>query len=61
MTGKRFRQIRRELGLSQSQLAKLLDVWPNTVAHWDRGDKPVPGTVELAMRLLLEKKRGKEK
>lgn len=57
MTGKRFKQIRRKLGLSQSQLAKLLGVWPNTVAHWDRGDKPIPGPIELCMKLLLEKKQ----
>jgi transcriptional regulator with XRE-family HTH domain len=55
MTGRRFRQIRRAVGLSQSQLAKLLGVWPNTVAHWDRGDKSIPGPVEFAMKLLLEK------
>jgi DNA-binding transcriptional regulator YiaG len=60
MTGKGFRQIRTKLGLSQSQLAKLLGVWPNTVAVWDRGEKPIPQTVELCMRLLLEKK-GREK
>ena len=57
MTGKRFKQIRLELGLTQKQLAKLLGVWTNTVALWDRGDKPIPGPVELCMKLLLEKKQ----
>jgi DNA-binding transcriptional regulator YiaG len=61
MTGKRFKQIRLELGLTQKQLAKLLAVWTNTVAHWDRGDKPIPGPVELAMKLLLEKKEKETK
>jgi transcriptional regulator with XRE-family HTH domain len=56
MTGKRFKQIRLKLGLTQKQLAKLLGVWTNTVAVWDRGEKPIPTTVELAMKLLLEKK-----
>jgi len=60
MTGKRFRQIRRKLGLSQSQLAKLLGVWPNTVAIWDRGEKPIPVMVELCLKLLLEKKQKEE-
>jgi transcriptional regulator with XRE-family HTH domain len=57
MTGKRFKQIRLALGLTQKQLATLLGVWENTVAHWDRGDNPIPGPVELAMKLLLEKKQ----
>jgi transcriptional regulator with XRE-family HTH domain len=61
MTGKRFKQIRLALGLTQKQLATLLGVWENTVAHWDRGDKPIPGPVELAMKLLLEKKQREEK
>ena len=61
MTGKRFKQIRLELGLTQKQLAKLLGVWTNTVALWDRGDKPIPGPVELCMKLLLEKKEKETK
>jgi transcriptional regulator with XRE-family HTH domain len=61
MTGKRFKQIRLELGLTQKQLAKLLGVWTNTVALWDRGEKSIPGPVELAMKLLLEKKERGEK
>jgi transcriptional regulator with XRE-family HTH domain len=61
MTGKRFKQIRLELGLTQKQLGKLLGVWTNTVAVWDRGDKLIPTTVELCMKLLLEKKQREEK
>jgi len=61
MTGRRFKQVRTALGLTQAQLAKLLGVWPNTVAVWERGEKPIPGPVELAMKLLLEKKERGEK
>jgi len=61
MTGKRFKQIRLHLGLTQSQLAKVLGVQPNTVAMWDRGEKRVTGPVELAMNLLLEKNQRGEK
>jgi transcriptional regulator with XRE-family HTH domain len=61
MTGRRFKQIRLKLGLTQAELAKLLGVWPNTVAVWERGEKPIPGPVELAMNLLLEKKEKGEK
>ena len=61
MTGRRFKQVRTALGLTQAQLAKLLGVWPNTVAVWERGEQPISGPVELAMKLLLEKKERGEK
>jgi transcriptional regulator with XRE-family HTH domain len=61
MTGKRFKQVRTQLGLTQAQLAELLGVWANTVAVWERGEKPIPGPVELAMKLLLEKTERGEK
>jgi transcriptional regulator with XRE-family HTH domain len=48
-------------GKARAQLAKLLGVWANTVAVWDRGEKPIPTTVELCMKLLLEKKERGEK
>jgi DNA-binding transcriptional regulator YiaG len=55
MTGKRFKQIRLALGLSQAQLAKVLGVQKNTVALWDRGVNPIKGPLALCMKLLLEK------
>ena len=61
MTGKRFKQIRLALGLTQRELATILKVQSNTVAIWDRGEKRIAGPVELAMNLLLEKKQRGEK
>jgi len=61
VTGKRFKQIRLKLGLTQAQLAEVLGVASNTVAVWERGEQPIPGPVELAMKLLLEKKERGEK
>ena len=61
MTGKRFKQIRLKLGLTQAQLAEILGVASNTVAVWERGEQPISGPVELAMKLLLEKKERGEK
>jgi DNA-binding transcriptional regulator YiaG len=55
MTGKRFRQIRKKLGLSQSQLAKLIEVTVTALARWERGERPISGPVALCMKLLLEK------
>lgn len=40
------------LGLTQAQLAEILEVKPNTVARWERGLLSVPRTVELAMETV---------
>jgi len=61
VTGKRFKQIRLKLGLTQARLAEVLGVASNTVAVWERGEQPISGPVELAMKLLLEKKERGEK
>lgn len=49
------------LGLTQAQLAEILEVKPNTVARWERGVLAVPRTVELAMETVdrMFKKRKK--
>ncbi len=55
MTGKKFKQTRRALKVSQSQLAKVLGVTVTAVARWERGERPISGPVALAMKLLLDK------
>jgi transcriptional regulator with XRE-family HTH domain len=59
MGGEELKEQRTALGLTQAQLAEILDVKPNTVARWERGLLPVPRTVELAMQTVerLYKKR----
>lgn len=52
MEGKELRGKRIGLGLTQAQLAEILDVKPNTVARWERGLLSVPRTVELAMETV---------
>ncbi|HKY39231.1 MAG TPA: helix-turn-helix domain-containing protein [Polyangiaceae bacterium] len=47
MTGQELRKIRDSMGVSQSELATLLGVKPNTVARWERGEAKVPKTAEL--------------
>ena len=63
MEGEKLREKRIALGLTQSQLAEILDVKPNTVARWERGLLAVPRTVELAMETVerIYKKSGKNK
>lgn len=62
MEGEKLKEKRAELGLTQAQLAEILDVKPNTVARWERGLLPVPRTVELAMATVerMYKKSGKK-
>ena len=61
MTGKELRQIRKRLGLSQSQLAKVMETTVTSVARWERGERPISGPVSVLVKLLLEKrKRGKK-
>ncbi len=62
MEGDELREKRIALGLTQAQLATILDVKPNTVARWERGLLSVPRTVELAMETIerRSKKSGKK-
>jgi transcriptional regulator with XRE-family HTH domain len=50
--------MRRELRLTQPQLALIVGVHPNTVACWERGDKPI-GNPEM-LRLALQQVRDRQ-
>lgn len=52
MESEELREKRIALGLTQAQLAEILEVKPNTVARWERGVLSVPRTVELAMETV---------
>jgi transcriptional regulator with XRE-family HTH domain len=46
-------KLRREsIGLTQSQLARELDVDVITVSRWERGVHPVPRYIELALEAI---------
>jgi transcriptional regulator with XRE-family HTH domain len=51
-----LRRRRENLGLTQEQLARELDVTVLTVSRWERGVYPVPKHIELAVE-ALEKRR----
>jgi DNA-binding XRE family transcriptional regulator len=59
METKEFKTIRSELGLTQQQLADLLEVQRNTVARYETGVLTIPKTVELAVRNLHCQKKKK--
>lgn len=53
MTPEELRQQRHAHGLSQAALAKLMQVSPNTVARWERGESAInQGLVHLAFKVL---------
>jgi DNA-binding transcriptional regulator YiaG len=55
MTSDEFREAIDKLSLSQSDVARLLNIDGRTVRRYAGGDAPVIGPVELMLRLLLER------
>lgn len=55
LTGKEFRFLRVQLGLTQEGLGKLLDASENAVSLWERKDT-VPATCDQWLRLCLMSK-----
>ncbi|TPN82806.1 helix-turn-helix domain-containing protein [Aquimarina algicola] len=52
-----LKTIRKELGLTQTELAKLVGVSPRTIQGWEYGDQKIPKTVEdFLNRQLLDNK-----
>ena len=60
MTGRGLRRIRRRLGLTQVELAKLLGRHSQTVSEYERGVLEVPVLVEGYVRLLDEREKGRK-
>jgi transcriptional regulator with XRE-family HTH domain len=52
MTGEGLKEKRAALGLTQAQLAEILEVKSNTVARWERGILSVPKAIELALETV---------
>lgn len=55
MTPAQFRRARKMLGLSQPELAELLDIASDrTLRRWEAGQLDIPGPVLLVMELIME-------
>lgn len=54
LSGKEFRFLRHELGMSQSVLGGLIGADEQTVARWEKGRTKAPKTAEATLRLLYE-------
>jgi DNA-binding XRE family transcriptional regulator len=60
MTGKEFKIKRVTFDMTQAQIAKELDLNPNTVSRYETGDLPVPKLVELSMETIERRLSEKE-
>lgn len=52
LNGKEFRYLRKELELSQRELARFFGCDEQTVGRWERGESEVPGSADRLIRLL---------
>ncbi len=59
MTGKQFKKLRQSTGLSQTQLAKEIDMYVRTISRWETGELSVPKVAELALRFLAQRPKQK--
>lgn len=50
------REVRRELGLTQQQLADRIGVTVKAVQHWEQGVRQPSGQSERALERLIERK-----
>jgi DNA-binding XRE family transcriptional regulator len=53
MTGKRMRQARKRLGMTQKEFGEALGVHGNSVARMERNEFSIIRTTELAVKFLL--------
>lgn len=56
LSGREFRFLRHEVGLSQAALARLLGVSEQAVARWEKGRSKLPVAADGTLRLLYKEK-----
>ncbi len=55
MSREQYREALAKLDLAQEEVGRLLDVGGRTARRWASGEVPVPGPVEMHIRLWLER------
>ncbi len=62
MLANTLRKRREALGMTQAELAKALDVTPNTVARWERREMAIahPGMVRSVLAMLAKERKEKK-
>jgi putative transcriptional regulator len=58
LTGKEVRFLRHELDMSQSTLARMMDVTEQTVRRWEQEKLPIPRAADALLRSLFAEKIG---
>jgi len=53
------KQVCKELGITQKELAEMLDVSTSAISLWNKGD--IPKMAKIALECMLELKECKEK
>lgn len=59
MNGSELREKRKQLKLTQEQLAQELKVTANTIARWERSEMAIPPFLELAIK-TIEREKGEQ-
>ena len=57
MDSSNLKRRRDELGLTQAQLARELDVDVITISRWERGVHPIPRYIELALEAIEQRRK----
>ncbi len=52
MTSEDFKQTREKMRLTQTELAKRLEVTETTIYRWENGKGPIPRTAQLALKQI---------
>lgn len=58
LTGKEIRFLRKQMDLTQSQLATILGMSAQQVARWEKGQSETPGPADLLIRVLFKQHLG---
>lgn len=53
LNGKELRFLRKQMDLTQGQLASVVSVNSQTVARWEKGETEIPGPADLVVRMLF--------
>lgn len=61
MMGSEFKKLRNSIGLSQSQLARELDLYVRTISKYENDDLVIPKVTELALRYVAQQAKQKER
>ena len=56
-----FKKLRKSVGLSQSQLARELDLYVRTISKYENDDLTIPKVTELALRYVVQQAKQKER